>query len=215
MEPNIDPLSPPKRGIVDAIKRSGAASVEDLVARTGLGATTVRQHLDDLRQSGLVNRSAERKGRGRPSYRYTLTSRASAIYPTHDAEVLRGLLRHLSEQGGEALVESFFEKFWAEREARFEALRDAAGAETPGERAEVLRAMLVEEGFLPEVVYGRDGAVTVRECNCPFRETVRGTFAPCRLEAAFMERALGRPLVRVEFMPQGASACSYATGPSL
>jgi len=48
-----------------------------LVAMTGLHANTVREHLDGLRRSGLVSRTAApRAGRGRPGWLYAATPRS-------------------------------------------------------------------------------------------------------------------------------------------
>ena len=62
--------------ILDLLRRSGSLAVSELILETGVTATAVRQRLSRLLLQGLVERQAERGGRGRPSHRYALTEKA-------------------------------------------------------------------------------------------------------------------------------------------
>ncbi|MGM0575498.1 MAG: helix-turn-helix transcriptional regulator [Myxococcota bacterium] len=209
----LDTLSPPKRTLVDLIKALGAVTVDDLAARAGLGKTTVRQHLDDLLEAGLVAREPHRLGRGRPTYHYDLSEAGYDLYPSGDGALLRELLLYLARDGQQETIRAFFDRFWASRSEEIERRVRAAGDDSLDTRVGVLRSVLRQEGFMPDIERHEDGTVTVRERNCPYRQTVRATLLPCRLEAEFIQRALGAEVRRVAYMPQGAKACTYDTGP--
>lgn len=104
-------------------------------------------------------------------------------------------------------MRDFFGRYWDER------LRDVQDRfrHVPADDAdgflEVLEEGLRQQGFTPEVY--RNGAVTMRECNCPFPEAVKRTRFPCRLEATFYERLLDNPARRVTCIPDGFAACTY------
>ncbi len=197
-----------RRELLQIIKRRGSLSVDEAMEALGMARTTVREHLLQLREKGLLTRSAERQGRGRPSHRYEMTRRAKVLFPSRDGELMGELVRFLKEEGAEDLVETFFERYWAERtESARQNLRSVS-ADDLEEKLEVLRRMLEEEGFMPEVDAGEQ-TVTVRECNCPFPESVKQTRIPCQLEKDFYESLFQTALDRVTYIPDGNSACTY------
>jgi predicted ArsR family transcriptional regulator len=61
---------------------------------------------------------------------------------------------------------------------------------------------------MPEIRENED-AITVRECNCPFPESVKRTRIPCQLEKRFFEAIFQADLDRVSYIPDGNPACTY------
>jgi predicted ArsR family transcriptional regulator len=197
-----------RRDLLQLIKREGSLTVDEAMEALGMARTTVRDHLLRLREKGLLTRSAEREGRGRPRHRYEMSPQASVLFPSRDEELLGAFIRFLRERGDEAVVEAFFEAYWEERtQAVKERLERVADGDL-GERLEILRSVLEEEGFMP-VIDAEDGAVTIRECNCPFPEAVKETKIPCRLERSFFESLFETELERVKYIPEGHPACTY------
>lgn len=173
-----------------------------------MARTTVREHLLQLKEKGLLTRTEEREGRGRPSHRYEMTRRAKVLFPSRDGELMGRLVRFLKEQGAEALVQTFFEAYWDDRtEAVKRKLRQVASDDID-DKVETLREILEEEGFMPKITR-EDNQVTIRECNCPFPESVKETRIPCRLEEEFYEEIFETDLERVSHIPEGHSACTY------
>ncbi|MFC7495673.1 MULTISPECIES: helix-turn-helix transcriptional regulator [unclassified Nocardioides] len=68
-------LSPTRASLLETLQaQPEPTSLPALVAMTGLHANTVREHLDGLRRSGLVDRTpAPPTGRGRPGWLYEAT----------------------------------------------------------------------------------------------------------------------------------------------
>ena len=197
-----------RRELLQIIKRRGSLSVDEAMDALGMARTTVREHLLRLKEKDLLDRTAEREGRGRPSHRYELTRRAKMLFPSRDGELMGTLLRFLREHGAEGLVQTFFEDYWdARTRAVKDRLAEVAGDDL-GRQLEVLRSILEEEGFMPDVRREK-GRITIRECNCPFPESVKETEAPCRLEREFFERLFDTELERVSYIPEGKSACTY------
>lgn len=197
-----------RRELLQIIKRRGSLSVDEAMDALDMARTTVREHLLQLKEKGLLDREAERKGRGRPSHRYEMTRRAKVLFPSRDGELMGNLLRFLEDHGVEELVETFFEDYW---EARTQAVKRRlrnAPTESLESQLNVLRGILEEEGFMPDV--DREGnRVTIRECNCPFPESVKHTKIPCRLERAFFEALFDTDVERFTYIPEGSAACSY------
>ena len=201
-------LSGSRARLVELMKRKGSATVAEATEQLDLAETTIRQHLERLEQQGLVEHESESSGRGRPTLRYRLSPLGERLFPTQDGTLLRELVDFLVRQGYPRLVDDFFQQIWEERREELdERIRQSEAGELAA-TLEVLEEFLAEQGFMPEIERDEEG-VTIRECNCPFPESVRATRLPCRLEAEFLERVLGRELTRVGYMPDGEPACTY------
>lgn len=197
-----------RRELLQIIKRRGSLSVTEAMEALDMARTTVREHLLQLKEKGLLTRTEEREGRGRPSHRYEMTRRAKVLFPSRDGELMGRLLQFLKEQGAEALVQTFFEAYWDDRtEAVKRKLRQVASDDID-DKVDTLREILEEEGFMPKITR-EDNQVTIRECNCPFPESVKETRIPCRLEEEFYEEIFETDLERVSHIPEGHSACTY------
>lgn len=199
-----------KNQLLDLIKRRGKISPEEAATELRLAKSTVRQHLLSMENQNLVTRLYERAGQGRPKVSFQLAAAGRHLYPTKEPALLRELVDFLlaSERGD--LLQKFFEAHWAECRRRFEAVL-AARPEKKKDLNVRLRALsefLQAEGFMPEIERSR-GCVTVRECHCPFAETIRSTRLPCRLESEFIKWALKTPMRRTQYIPNGDFSCSY------
>lgn len=198
-----------RRRLLQLVKRRGSLSIDDAMTALDLARTTVREHLLRLEEKDLVERFTKPSdGRGRPSHHFRMTPRGSALFPSRDGELARELIAFLQAEGADHLVLSFFETFWAERTRQVKDRLTEAEADTAEERLDVLRTILEEEGFMPEIDTDGD-ALVIRECNCPFPDTVKRTKLPCRLEADFYAALFDTEPERVSYIPEGRSACTY------
>lgn len=200
-----------KRSLLDAIKQRGPTSIDEATAQLSLAKTTVRQHLLQLERQGLVRRSYDKSGPGRPQVVFEISEVGQGLYPTQEPALLRELLEFLKKDGQVKAIERFFEGYWQRRRERFEELLAATRGRTADTRARVdaLVQLLESEGFMPRVSRGSGGKIVVRECNCPFQEAVRATSLPCQLESEFIRWALKSGVERTEYIPDGESACTY------
>ncbi len=197
-----------RRDLLTLIKRQESISLDQAEEATDLARTTIREHLGQLERDGYVERHTVKQGRGRPSLRFELTRDGEALFPTQAHEMLDKLIAFVQKSGHEELLEQFFSRYWDERlrEARFR--MDALADEDLDGRLEMLREMLDDQGFMPELER-TDTEITVRECNCPFPEAVKNTRLPCELEARFYEQLFNTKLKRVTYIPEGKPACTY------
>lgn len=192
------------------VKQNGSLSVNDAVSHTGLAKATLREHFLQLERDGYVRREYVRSGRGRPGLHYQMTAEGNRLFPSGESDLLRELLRFLKEKGDEAAIESFFTMFWEKRLANARQRMDSASKQNSQTRLKALMGYLEEEGFMPEFDQDPEaGELTIRECNCPFREVVKETTFPCKLEAIFYQKLFGNPVERTTYIADGDYACSY------
>lgn len=200
-----------RKSLLDRIKRKGELTLGEACRHTGLSKSSVREHLLQLEEEGFIRREFIRSGPGRPALRYRLTGKGHARYPSSESALLREFAAWLRDQGEEEKLERFFRIYWQERyERAVRLMRDR-----PDKPLEALLSMLRDEGFMPETEEA-EGEQTrlIRECNCPFRELVRETRIPCRLELEFYRKLFGKGVKRVSHIVEDDHSCSYRIGGS-
>lgn len=199
-------LGTSQRALLEALKRTGPATVARLAAERGLNVETVRDHLKLLIGHGLVGRErAAPRGRGRPEIVYGLTAEAETLFPRREGEVLGELASYLRSTGQESVLRAFFERYIGDR--RGAALARVAGLEGRARLDEAAR-ILSELGFMAEVEEAEQGS-RLRLCHCPIRDLVEVTRVPCGAEIGFVTELVGERLTRMAYIPSGDACCSY------
>ena len=200
-----------------ALKKAQPRSAHELGEQFGLTANALRRHLKALEEDGLVRYQRDVRGVGAPVYAYSLTSAGEALFPRSYVQVLSAALDALRTQRGDAAVEAVLEAEW-------QRLADEAGpildALPLAERIPLVAELLTAKGYMAEVVTttpaepvnnGDDAEprVTLRIHNCAVREIAERFPQACTVEAKFVERLLGVPLVRGAHRLGGCGHCEY------
>jgi predicted ArsR family transcriptional regulator len=199
-------ISGSKEEILNLIKTHGTLQIDEAVKLTELAKTTLREHFLQLERDGLIVREYIRSGPGRPSLQYTLTQKGQALFPSQESTMLREMIRFLKENGNEKDIEDFFTRFWEKRYQRAAYLME--GETSRDKKLGKLIEMLRDEGFMPEYEFSENKLI-IKECNCPFREVVKETNLPCKLESKFYNRLFDTPVERISFIPDGDHSCTY------
>jgi predicted ArsR family transcriptional regulator len=142
-----------------------SAGTAELARSLELHPNGVRIHLERLEQAGLVSRARARHGRGRPADRWTI---APGARPGGEPpRAYRDLGQWLARSIGERSVSSG----GLERCGR-EIGRELAPGDSDG-GPEAVEQLLAALGFAPVVEADRGGRLSLRLCNCPYRDVVR------------------------------------------
>ncbi len=206
-------ITGPKKELLDLIKHHGQLTIDESVQKMDLAKTTVREHFTQLEEDGYIERSYERSGRGRPSLSFRLTKEGHGLYPSYEPEMMREFIRYLQTEGEHKILEDFFKKFWDRRFMKLKLMMEEEQVESEEEKARITSQMLDEEGFMAEFDRDADsGKLMMKECNCPFREIIKVTKLPCKLEEEFYERVFGKEVERTTYIAEGDFACTYCVG---
>lgn len=199
-----------KKEILDLFKRKGPLSIDQVTEHTGLAKTTLREHMLQLERDLYIARSYKRTGRGRPVLVYALTEQGQQLYPSSEPDVLQELLLYLKHNNQEPLIASFFREFWYKRLEKARGFMNQANENEPESRLAALRAMLEQEGFMPEVTNNPEtGELIIRECNCPYSELLSVSRLPCQLEEQFYQKLFGSNVQRTSYIADGEPSCTY------
>jgi predicted ArsR family transcriptional regulator len=140
------------------------AGTGELAERLGLHPNGIRLHLERLADAGLIERARVRQGRGRPPDAWTIApgaqpgGRAPRAYQDLGRWLARALRARPGDLGG---IED------TGREIGRELAPQDAHTDP-----DALENSLSALGFQPAVTRPAAGQVTIRLCNCPYRDAV-------------------------------------------
>ena len=191
--------------VLDILRNQDTLTVSELAALFGVTPTTIRQRLGRLLAHGLIERRVERSGRGRPSHRYSITSKGrrktganfadlatvlwTELREVEDPEVRRGLLQRISKR----LAEKY---------------AGAIHGSTSEEKLESLAQLFAEREVPLEV--GHEGATPVLNVlACPYPDLADGDHGVCAMEKLLFSELTGEQLVLDKCRLSGENYCSY------
>lgn len=164
-------------------------SVRELADALDLHPNTVRPHLEQMRDVGLVDVEAVHRGTvGRPRHRYSLAPGAPSAGlepPAHT--LLAALLAALAERGGAGIAEAVATgRAWGE-----EAVRRTSDPIGDGACAKLLVAELDRLGFAPASAQ-QGPCLDVAFQHCPFKELAEAyPEQVCNLHRGIVEGVVG------------------------
>ncbi len=193
--------------ILNILKERGQATVDELSRELELTTVTVRHHIDILRGEGLVAapHARRRKAPGRPKHVFTLTEKASTLFPKRYSQLVTQIL-------GE--VRAHFSPDEVDQMVRRIGERMANQANIPsGDDFQARLAAVVE--FLDDLGYmaqwepSDDGGYLLYIANCPYEGIPQQERQVCAIDFAMLTRLLDAPLERVASAAKGDRQCAY------
>ena len=198
-----------RRAVLDAVRRLGDASAEDVAAALTITVSGARQHLSALAGDGLVatTDTAPRGTRGRPRLLYHATDEAAPLFPNAYSALANELLGYLADDDT-TLVDRVFAR---RRESRVASARARiAPRRSFAAKVAELAAILDEDGYVATCEsLGRD-RFRVVEHNCAIAAVALRYGQACSSELEFIRAVLDGAIVeRVSHMVEGARHCAY------
>jgi len=215
-----DQLSDAKRRIIERLKRVDSATAPELAEEFGLTDTAVRQHLDALAASGLVEVAISAggadtpKGRGRPPVRWGLSRLADDLFPDRHADLTVDLIASIRQALGEEALTRVIEARTQAMATSYRAALPTPGSSSVKVRVRRLAELRSAEGYEAEAV--ADGrSMLLIEHHCPICDAATACTTLCRTELELFQDVLG-PDVKVEraqHLLSGDRRCAYRVEP--
>lgn len=197
--------SPTQRRVLEALKRHGEATADQLAVTMGISASAVRQHLSALRSAGLIESRQERGQTGRPADRYHATERTNPLFVTPD-DLSIELLELVDDEHPE-LVDRVFDR------RRQRLIRDAEAHLTGSsieERIAQVTELLDAQGYLCDWEQVGDDHFRINLHNCAIWSVASRFRQACASELGFLQGVLPDATVaRVTHKTSGAYTCAY------
>jgi predicted ArsR family transcriptional regulator len=211
--PSAASVSGAKRRLLERLKRVDAATAAELAADFGLTATAVRQHLEDLGRTGLVEAvSAPPAGRGRPAQLWKLTPLAASLFPDRHADLTVSLLESIRETLGERGIDAVVAARTKAQMAAYRTVLPDPATSPVADRVEALARVRSVEGYMAEAVEDdEDGSFVLIEHHCPICEAADSCQSLCRGELELFRTVLGSDVSveRTQHQLSGDLRCAY------
>ncbi|WP_300343192.1 winged helix-turn-helix transcriptional regulator [Nesterenkonia sp.] len=221
--------------VLQLVVEEGPISAAQLGRKLNLTAAAVRRHLDAMTEQGIVeikNVAGRRRGAGRPSRRYVISSRGQQVLGDDYLNLVRTALSVLQEHSSAAtelseggvgagdqqavdteaartLARAYFARFEEKHAAHLQ------GVEDLDERTEKLAAAFNAEGFAGFTrLVGRDSPVLAMQStqlcqgHCPIQEIAAAHPVFCEEETAMIARLLNVDVRRLSTQAAGAHVCT-------
>ncbi|HBE70619.1 MAG TPA: ArsR family transcriptional regulator [Planctomycetaceae bacterium] len=197
MEPvvsdSLQHVRPVDQRVLELLRAQGAMTVSELTETLDVTATAVRQRLDRLVDSRLIQRVKKSAGRGRPSFRYELTA-LGVRYASANYSVLATALWQEVMELPNALQRGRILRRVAKRMAMD--LKQELPAD--GEISDRLAAMAsaLERRKVPAAVKQSGDMPVLEVLACPYPELTSEDSSRhlCELEQQMLSEAIGQPL---------------------
>lgn len=181
-------------------------TIPDLCEVAGVTATAIRQRLTRLQDLGCVDRVTVRAGRGRPFFRYVLSSVGRSALGDNYAELAALLWEEIQGIEDEQIRTQLLDRLHNRFVKRFGGTVTGVTLEA---RLEQLKANLIQRGFLVEPAGAGGDERTLKESHCPYHDMAMANPAICQFEQRVFETILGAPLQLVQSCRDGDQCCEF------
>jgi len=198
-------LSATQRRVLEALKRKGEATADELATTLEVSSSAVRQHLAALRSAGFIEARQERGHAGRPADRYHATERTNPLFVTAD-DLSIELLELVGDEDPD-LVDRVFDR-------RRQRLVDDAEAHLAGttveDRVAKVTELLDAQGYLCDWEQLADDHFRINLHNCAIWNVANRFRKACASELEYLQGVLPDTTVaRVTHKTSGAHTCAY------
>lgn len=193
------------KAVLDLLRRTGGVTIGALVTEMGVTATAVRQRLQRLMAEGLIQRQTERKGRGRPNHRYSLTEKGERSAGTNFADMASVLWEEIKSVEDPAVRRGLLKRIAGRLAERY---RNHIDGDTLGERMNALAGVMGERN-IPFKVEHTEALPVLSALACPYPELARQDRGVCTMEKMMLSEILGENMRLSECRLDGATCCTF------
>lgn len=188
------------------LKKEGEMTVQALCDVLSITAMAVRRHLQVLQNDGLVESRIVRQSRGRPTYKYRLTTKAESLFPSGFQNLAMDLLDAVYEQSGHKGV---MELLSFRNRKRMERLKQRVENKDLRDRVKEVTKIFSEDGYMTEWKELDDGNFFIFQQHCALHDVANQYRQVCVLEPQLMESLLGVKVTREKYMLKNDPVCGY------
>jgi predicted ArsR family transcriptional regulator len=200
-------LSDNDRLVVESLRKTPGMTVGDLGKVLGVTATAVRQRLDRLMALGLIERSHESEGRGRPSYRYDLTGSGKKVGGNNLEDLAIALWKEVQELPDATIRQKVVAGTISRLVEKYQGEVD--GDDTAA-RLKSLTSVFAQFD-IPISCDDIDGQglPIIRVNGCPYPDLAKDDREICELEKEVMAKVIGKSMTLCKCQQDGDQCCTF------
>lgn len=188
------------------LKKEGEMTVQALCDVLGITAMAVRRHLQVLQNDGLIESRMERQSRGRPTYKYKLSSKAESLFPSGFQTLAMDLLDAVYDASGHKGV---MDLLTARNRKRMSRLKERVQQAELRDRVAEVSKIFSEDGYMTEWTELDNGDFFISQQHCALHDVAKQYRQVCALEPQLMESLLGVKVTREKYILKNDPVCGY------
>jgi predicted ArsR family transcriptional regulator len=191
--------------LLDLLRKQSSMTVLELADALGVTATAVRQRLSRLLAQGMIERTATRAGRGRPSHHYALTTKGRRKAGSNFGDLAVALWTEVL-----AIQDPLVRRALIQRVSRrlAEAYEDQIEGDSIEQRMKQLAKVFGERRVSFSVDSNGDKP-RLTALSCPYPDLANGDRQICAMERQLLTKLLGTRLHVKECRLDGDRCCSF------
>ena len=184
-----DLIKPQWCAVLVALKQSGGLPVTDLARQVEASYMAVKQHCEDLKKLGYLDRSRlPRTVVGRPEIFYSLSAKADALFPQAGVSFTLDLLEELKLLLGENTPDKLLFQHFQRQQEKWQPL--LAPVPSLMENVTTLVALREKEGCHVRCVSGPENGVSIEEFHNPLQRIFERYPRAVAMEQRLIEQLL-------------------------
>ena len=199
-------FSSTKKRLLLLLKREGPTSLEDLASALRISKMAALKHMSAFETKGLVGRSFRPGGRGRPRVIFSLTSKASPLFPEAYVQMTEAALGFVEKKLGREAVEDLLkqrtQELYAKHRGRMEG-KDLRG------RVEELVQIRDAGGYMADLGTARKDTIEMLEHNCPIYAVAQKYGEACAVEQDLFRKLLKADVDASHRVVAGDPVCRF------
>ncbi len=201
------PTRPVDQLVLDLLRRQAGLSVTDLMERLEVTATAIRQRLDRLEESGLIERRKQGVGRGRPSFNYFLTTRGAQQAGVTYSDLAIALWNEIKMIDSLEVKSTLIERVSQRMGGSF---REQLADGSLEDRMQLMAGLLTNRKIPTRMTSGI-GLPILEVQACPYPDLVghEQDRSVCNMEAKVLSTALGQEMELSQCRLDGHSCCQF------
>ncbi|MCM3269853.1 helix-turn-helix transcriptional regulator [Paenibacillus elgii] len=195
-----------RRALLILLKKRGKISIQEAAEQLGISGVAVRRHIHELQKDQYVQTNIQRQSAGRPTYLYSLTEKAGALFANGYDAIVNDLLDEVKDEFGDGQVSRLFHR---RREKWLQRHEDTFRGLDLEKRVERLAQLQEQEGYMVKVEKRGDRTFVFEEANCPIYQVAVRYRQACQCELSLFQALLAAPVTRTECIADGGRKCRY------
>lgn len=200
--------------LIDLLRVRGSLGIRALATGLGVTATAVRQRLERLMRTGLVQRQAISGKRGRPAHVYSLTQAGNRVGGDNFQDLAIVLWREIRGVKDPTIRRGLLGRIGSALAGMH---RQTTAGDTPAARmrgvAEMMRSRNI--ACAVETAPGGDNSASMpvlTSYSCPYPDLAEEDRGICAAERTMIEELVGSPVHLSECRLDGGTCCRFSTG---
>ena len=198
--------------VIELLRVDSALEIGDLAQALGVTATAIRQRLDRLMRSGIVERKAVARPRGRPAHAYSLTAEGRRCGGDNFRDLAIVLWQEVRRVREPAVRQGLLSRIGSAMAAMY---RPEVTGGTTAERlrslADVMRRRNVSCGVEASPESGGDLAV-LTSYSCPYPDLAEQDRSICAAERLMLQDLVGSSVALSDCRLDGGTCCRFTAG---